>query len=178
LPAVLTVDCASRKNYQQFRSAQDRVSLAGAVSMVNVKGKLGTYNAGSLFLYPVLKSARVGSLSLVALLPSGHSTFVSGPLLPAGHNEESFLALLGVPSARFIGFLVDVPFDRWRASTARFTNGRLPDGTSIGINWTVSNLNRPWFAGSPTIPSNTTCNGTAWRKLITEGLKQAVVTRC
>src|SRR5262245_51810818 len=59
LPSALTVDCASRKNYQVFRKNLDYVGLAGVVSMSFVRGKYGTYNAGNVFLFPWLKKKGV-----------------------------------------------------------------------------------------------------------------------
>src|SRR5438270_524268 len=55
LPARLNVDCASRRNFQLFRNNTDNVGLAGVVSMSFVRGKLGSYDAGSLMVFPWLK---------------------------------------------------------------------------------------------------------------------------
>src|SRR5882672_5784616 len=55
LPARLTVDCASRRNFQLFRKNTDYLGLAGTVSMTWVRGKFGSYEAGSMFLFPWLK---------------------------------------------------------------------------------------------------------------------------
>ena len=60
-----------------------------------------------------------------------------------------------------------------------FTNvPKLADGKGVGIDWTSSNLNNPWFGGSRTIPSKDICNGAAWRKLIVDGLMQASTGLC
>src|SRR3954451_8982731 len=55
LPNALTVDCASRLNYQLFRKNTGYLGLAGAVSMTATRGKYGSYDAGNLFLFPWLK---------------------------------------------------------------------------------------------------------------------------
>ena len=55
LPNMLTVDCASRRNFQLFRQNSAYLGLAGVVSMSFVRGKLGSYEAGNLFLFPWLK---------------------------------------------------------------------------------------------------------------------------
>jgi hypothetical protein len=178
VPPLLTVDCASRRNYAEFRSHPGKIALVGVVSMTQVKGKFGTYTAGSLLLFPVVKPGAKAS-GITAVFPTSAKGSAASSPLSVGHNEESFLAgILVAPMSQFIGFMVDGPFDRGRARTTRFTNGKLPDGTNIGINWTVSNLNRPWFAGSPTIPQTDQCHGKTWRQRIIEGLKQATVARC
>src|SRR2546422_7717974 len=41
LPNQLTVDCASRRNFQLFRQNAAYLGLAGVVSMTFVRGKLG-----------------------------------------------------------------------------------------------------------------------------------------
>jgi hypothetical protein len=79
----------------------------------------------------------------------------------------------------FIGFELDVPFGQGRARLPWVTNvNKLADGKPLGINWTSSNLNRPWFGGNSCIPNSETCNGNAWRKVIVDGLNQASVGAC
>ncbi|MCC2654375.1 MAG: hypothetical protein K0Q60_4541, partial [Microvirga sp.] len=135
-------------------------------------------DAASLFLFPTLKLG-AKSTDITAVFPTSTGTRQASPL-PTGHSEEAFLGgVLVVPRSSFIGFTVDEPFSEGRERmTTLFTNGKLPDATRIGINWTVSNLNRPWFAGSSVIPHSDTCNGSAWRKLIIEGLKHASAGGC
>src|SRR3982074_2687416 len=55
LPNRLSVDCASKRNFQAFRRYADYLGLAGVVSMTVVRGNLGSYPAGNLFLFPWLK---------------------------------------------------------------------------------------------------------------------------
>ena len=52
------------------------------------------------------------------------------------------------------------------------------DGKPVGIEWTSSNMNRPWFGGSQWIPNTDNCKGNAWRALIIDGLNQASVGAC
>lgn len=78
----------------------------------------------------------------------------------------------------FIGFQVDVPYSQFEARLDWFSNATLADGRDVGIDWTSSNLNHPWFGGSRTIPNKDTCNGAAWRKLIVDGLTQASTGLC
>src|SRR5882757_10651963 len=55
LPQRLNVDCASRQNFQLFRKNTADVGLAGVVSMSFVRGKFGSYDAGSMMVFPWLK---------------------------------------------------------------------------------------------------------------------------
>src|SRR5258708_29643346 len=55
LPKSLTVDCASRQNFQIFRGNSDYLGLAGIVSMAFVQSQLGSFEAGNMFLFPWLK---------------------------------------------------------------------------------------------------------------------------
>src|SRR5215510_7753463 len=50
LPNSLTVDCASRRNFQTFRQNSAYLGLAGVVSMSAVRTKQGSFQAGNLFL--------------------------------------------------------------------------------------------------------------------------------
>ena len=189
VPAHLTVNCAARRNYRTFRDESARVHLAGLVSLVNFTGHYGQYTAGTLFLFPVLRPKNQQPKpvpghrlpEITGFIPQNATVSTTRPPLDPGMNEESLLGLLGPKGnvgSQFLGFRVDVPAKDGRSKLSRFTEGRLPDGKSIRIEWTVSNLNRPWFNGSPTIPNDNTCGGASWRKVIIEGLKQATSETC
>ena len=181
LPAKLTVDCASKRNFQTFRQYPDLVGLAGAVSMSAVRGKLGTYPAANLFLFPWIKPAgRNKGLSAVA--PATATMYVSAAPIPDATLpvDEYFCRLvLQAPPASFIGFQVDSLLTGADATRDWFTNvEKLADGAGVGIDWTSPNLNHPWFGGSRWIPATDTCDGPTWRKLIADGLQQASVPAC
>lgn len=189
VPPSLEVNCAARGNYKTFRDQSDRVHLAGAVSLLNFTGKYGPYHAGTLFLFPVLRAAHeqprpkpgVRLPEITGLIPRSATASVALPPFAAGQDEETLLTLLepkGNARMHFLGFRVDVPAKDGRSKLSRFTEGRLPDGKSIRIEWAVSNLNRPWFAGSASIPHDSTCGGAAWRKVIVEALKHATAEVC
>jgi hypothetical protein len=55
LPNRLTVSCASQRNFRAFRQNSDYLGLAGVVSMTFVRGRQGSFEAGSLLLFPWLK---------------------------------------------------------------------------------------------------------------------------
>jgi hypothetical protein len=48
----------------------------------------------------------------------------------------------------------------------------------VGINWTSSNVNPVWSGGNSSVPNTGACNGSAWRKVIIDGLNQASVAAC
>src|SRR5262245_31572791 len=48
MPTVLSVDCASKRNFQLFRRTSDQIGLTGVVSMTFVNGGQGSYQAGNL----------------------------------------------------------------------------------------------------------------------------------
>jgi hypothetical protein len=179
LPNALTVDCASKRNFQSFRKNPDYLGLAGVVSMTTVKGSQGTYPAGNLFLFPwVTSQGKKTGKTWPAVLPINgtqiaNSTAIPGPSFPV---DEYFLRyILRAPWTSFIGFQVGKPYPAWLNRQADwFTNvSKLADGGAVGIDWTSSNLNNPWFGGSHWIPSTEACSGKEWRALIVAGLTHA-----
>jgi hypothetical protein len=181
VPTSLSVDCASKQNFTSFRRYPDLLGLAGVVSMSFVRGKQGTYQAGNLFLFPWLKP-KGQAMNLGAALPVNAIQFASAKPIPDGTlpvDEYFCRILLQAPWTSFIGFQVDSPYGASDAALDWFTNvDKLADGKGVGIDWTSSNLNNPWFGGSNAIPSSDTCGGSAWRKLIIAGLNQASSAAC
>ncbi|HKA75288.1 MAG TPA: hypothetical protein VKE26_26030 [Xanthobacteraceae bacterium] len=185
LPSRLTVDCASQRNFQVFRKNDAYLGLAGAVSMTFVRSKVGSYQAGNLFLFPWLKKkgAALGAgKTWDAVVPTGPFAYKASAPVPAGSipADEYFCSvLLQAPTSMFIGFAADVPFSALEARLGLFTNvDQLADGKAMGIDWASSNLNNAWFGGSRSIPDGDTCNGAAWRRLIVDGLNQASMATC
>jgi hypothetical protein len=181
LPAQLTVDCASRRNFQTFRQNPGLVGLAGAVSMSAVRGRLGSYPAANLFLFPWLKPKGKG-LKLPAVTPASATIYVSAAPIPDATlpvDEYFCRFVLQAPWTSFIGFQVDNLLSASDAQQDWFSNvEKLSDGAGVGIDWTSPNLNNPWFGGSRWIPNADTCNGATWRKLIVTALEQASIPAC
>ena len=180
LPAYLTVDCASRRNFKLFRQHGDYLGLTGVVSMTTVQGRYGQYPAGNLFLFPWLKPKGValGQKKLWnASLPTSDIRYqAASPIPNASFPQDEYFCnfVLRAPQNMFIGFAADVPYGKLEAKLELYTNlEKLADGKPVGIDWASSNLNHPWFGGSRAIPATETCNGGAWRKLIVAGLSQA-----
>ena len=118
LPAMLSVDCASKHNFRTFRQNPKLVGLAGVVSMSFVRGSQGTYTAGNLFLFPWLKPKARGK-SLPALMPINGTQFVNASPIPDGTLpvDEYFVSfVLQAPWTSFIGFQVDDPFSASQAT--------------------------------------------------------------
>jgi hypothetical protein len=183
LPNRLTVDCASRMNFRLFRKNPGSLGLAGVVSMTFVHGQHGSYGAGNLFLFPWLKpKGRAQKVVWPSVAPTDSMQFIQASPIPNAYLplDEYFCGfVLKAPWSNFIGFALDAPFEQGREKLAWVSNvDKLADGGPVGINWTSSNLNRPWFGGSSSIPSTDTCNGKAWRKVIVDGLNQASVGAC
>jgi len=180
-PTWLSVDCASKRNFQTFRRNSDAVGLAGVVSMSFVRGSLGTYPAGNLFLFPWLKPKGQGK-GLPAATPVNATQFVNSTPIPDATLplDEYFLRfVLNAPWGLFIGFQVDVPYAASDVPRDWCSNvDKLGDGKGVGIDWTSHNLNGPWFGGSNWIPGTEACGGAAWRNLVVAGLQQAAVGAC
>jgi len=178
LPMRLTVDCASRRNFQLYRKNTAYLGLAGTVNMSFVRGQKGTYEAGSLFLFPWLKpKGQTLSRNWGAVIPVNRTQVMSAAPIPNATlpvDEYFCNFVLQAPATMFIGFQVDVPYSRLEARFDWFSNvDKLADGQGVGIDWTSSNLNNAWFGGSRFIPNKDQCNGNAWRKVIVDGLHQA-----
>jgi hypothetical protein len=182
LPNRLTVDCATRQNLRLFRDNATYLGLAGVVSMSVVSGRLGSYQAGNLFLFPWVKPRGGQGRSWKAAAPVSATKSVQASPIPnaALPLDEYFCRLvLQAPWTSFIGFQVDQPYSKLDAQLAWFGNvDKLADGKGIGIDWTSSNLNHPWFGGSRFIPNTDTCNGRGWRQLIANALNDASTGLC
>jgi hypothetical protein len=184
LPNVLTVDCASKRNFHAFRQYPDYLGLVGVVNMTFVRGSQGAFPAGNLFLFPWLKpkGQALKRKNWPAFVPiNATQVDTSSPIPNAALPLDDYFCrfVLHAPPASFIGFQVDKPYPLWQSRFDWFTNvDKLADGKGVGIGWTSANLNAPWFGGSQWIPSTDACHGKAWRAVIIAGLSQASVSTC
>ena len=184
-PNRLTVDCASRHNFRVFRQFPKYLGLAGVVSMTFVRGRYGQFSAGNLFLFPWLnkKGQALGAAKdWQTVMPRSMTAFMTTKPIPNWRMplDEYFLRYrMEAPLASFIGFRVDAAFNLQDSRRPWFTNvDKLADGKPIGVAWTSSNLNAPWFGGNRWIPNNDDCKGNAWRALILDGMNQASAGLC
>jgi len=185
LPNRLTVDCATRRNFSIWRKNASYMGLAGCVSMNYVKGRYGEYPAGNLFLFPWLNKngQAVGAgKNWQTVMPLDLTRVTAAAPIPNWQLplDEYFCRYrIEAQIKTFIGFRVDAPFNLQDSRRPWFTNvTKLADGKGVGIAWTSSNLNGPWFAGSRWIPNSDDCKGSAWRKLIIDGINQASQSAC
>ena len=185
VPNRLTVDCATRRNFALYRKYATYQGLAGCISMTYVKGRYGEFPAGNLFLFPWLKKsgqALGAAKDWQSVMPTSLTKYVATKPIPNWQLplDEYFCDFsLVAPWQSFIGFRVDAPFNLQDSRRPWFTNvEKLPDGKPIGIAWTSSNLNSPWFAGNRWIPNSDDCKGNAWRTLIIDGINQASSGLC
>jgi hypothetical protein len=184
LPNMLTVDCASGRNFLLFRQNSSYLGLAGAVSMSFVRGKFGSYPAGNLFLFPWLKPKGValgaGKIWNSFAPTSATAVKQASPIPNSALPLDEYLCrfVLQAPPESFIGFAVDEPYSTLEVKLGLYSNAKLADGKPAGIDWASSNLNHPWFGGDHQIPATNTCNGQAWRQLIVNGLNSAARQAC
>jgi hypothetical protein len=184
-PNRLTVDCATRRNFATWRKNAVYMGLAGCVSMSYVRGKYGEFPAGNLFLFPWLnkKGQALGAAKdWQTVMPTSLTKFVTTKPIPNWRLplDEYFVRYrLEAPWASFIGFRVDAPFNLQDSRRPWFTNvEKLADRKGVGVAWTSSNLNAPWFGGSQWIPNADACSGNKWRALIIDGVNQASAAIC
>jgi hypothetical protein len=185
LPNRLTVDCASKLNFSIWRKNAAYMGLAGCVSMTAVRGKYGEYPAGNLFLFPWLnkKGQALGAAKdWGTVMPTSATAMMAAAAIPNWRmplDDYFILYRLQAQAAGFIGFRADAPFSKVDARRPWYSNvDKLADGKPVGIGWTSSNLNAPWFGGSRIIPKTADCNGDKWRALIIDGLNQASTSIC
>ncbi len=184
MPNSLTVDCASKRNFQSFRQYPDYLGLACVVSMTTVRGGIGSYPAGNLFLFPWRKpKAQVmKGRPWPAVMPINATQVVnSSPIPNAALPLDEYLSrvVLQAPAMSFIGCQIDKPFSAADAKLNWFTNvDKLADGKGVGIDWTSANLNGPWFGGSRWVPNTDACNGKACRAVIIAALNRASAPAC
>jgi hypothetical protein len=173
-PSRLNVAYAARRNLRAYLENESALGLAGLVSRTTVEGKLGSYAADALFLFPWTKSHAPGSLPTAYLPVGAEEIATTTPFTPAGValDEQFCRYVLQAPPENFIGFVVDTPVAAYLAHHPWFANVELPGGKRVGIRWTSGNLNPPWFAGSTWAPPDTR-DGAQVRNLVINGLREA-----
>jgi len=167
------IDSASALNLRLFLQNKATLGLIGLLSMKPVEGELGSYPEAALFLFPFKRNA--SSPDFQAFLPgrsAGEPLIATMAMTPGGLPPDEYFCnyVLKAPWQNFISFSVGAAFVRGAQKRPWHTN--LDNiGGCIGIGWTSSNLNHPWFAGSRWIPDRG--DGKYWRARIIEGVRQA-----
>jgi hypothetical protein len=183
LPSRLAFDCSAGRNIRLFLNNASAFGLTGLVSMNNVKGALGSYAGGTMFLYPWLKSKNTGR-TLAAQLRQ-YQAFLPGPIAanPLPNMgiplDEQFCTYgLQAPAQDFIGFSIDVPRVNHTLKLPWYSVASGVAGYAVGIEWASANLNGRWFGGSRSIPTGNECNGQRWRALIVDAVRLASAKIC
>ena len=174
LPWQANADYASALNLKQFLQNKATLGLTGLVSMTPVAGELGSYAQATLLLFPFKHSA--ASPDLQAFLPGRSAVeppIATVAMTPGGLPPDEYLCnyVIKLPRQSFISFSVGAPFAHGAEKRPWHSNVDNIGGGTIGIGWTSSNLNHPWFAGSRWIPDRG--EGKYWRARIIEGVRQA-----
>ena len=166
-----TIEQANALNLRLFLQNKDTLGLTGLVSMRPVAGELGSYPAQTLILFPFkLHDTSAGT---IAYLPGRDGVIPIAATTTAGLPPDEYLShyVLKAPWQNFISFTIGAPFMHDAQRRAWHSNVDNLGGHSVGIGWTSSNLNHPWFAGSRWIPDRG--KGKYWRARIIEGVRQA-----
>jgi hypothetical protein len=174
-PVSLRISLANALNFRLFAQNRSTLGLTAVMAMRPVDGRLGSYPASSLFLFPFNRDAT--SARELAHLPGPEA---ASPLIKTaamtthGLPPDEFFChyVLKAPWQSFISCTLDAPVVRDIGTSPWHGNVEI-GGTTIGIRWTSSNLNHPWFAGSRWIPESD--DGQVWRARIIDGVRRAAV---
>ncbi len=145
------------------------------MAMRLVDGRLGSYPSGSLLLFPFNRDAMVARELAHLPGPDAASPAIkTAPMTTLGLPPDEFFChyVLKAPWQNFISCTLDAPLAREIGMSPWHNNVEI-GGTTVGICWTSSNLNHPWFAGSRWIPESD--EGQVWRARIIEGVRRAAV---
>lgn len=176
-PVSARINLANALNFRLFAQNRETLGLTAVMAMRPADGKLGSYPPGSLFLFPFTRDA-AGAYERPAFLPGPD---VASPLIKAmpmttfGLPPDEFFChyVLKAPWQSFISCALDKPIAREIGTWPWHINVVIGHET-IGIRWTSSNLNGPWFAGSRWIPEGD--EGNVWRARIIDGVLRAAAT--
>jgi hypothetical protein len=172
-PVSLRIGLANALNFRLFTQNRETLGLTALMAMRPVEGKLASYPTGSLLLFPYTHDAS-GAYG-PAFLPgpdAARPLIKTAPMTTLGLPPDEFFChyVLNVPWQSFISCTLDAPVAR-EIGTWPWHNDAEIGSTTIGIRWTSSNLNHPWFAGSRWIPEND--DGQVWRERIIDGVRRA-----
>jgi hypothetical protein len=177
-PASARISLANALNFRSFVLHKETLGLTAVMAMQPVEGGLGRYPAGSLFLFPFKRD--VSGPDQPAFLPgSGAASplVTTVPMTTLGLAPDEFFChyVLKAPWQSFISCALDTPIACEIGIWPWHSNVAIGDET-IGIRWTSSNLNNPWFDGSRWIPESD--HGKAWRARIIDGVRRAAAMTC
>lgn len=172
-PVSARIIRANALNFQLFVQNRSTLGLTAIMAMRPVDGKLGSYPAGSMLLFPFNRDA--ASASERAFLPGSSAStplIASVPMMTLGLPPDEYFChyVLKAPWQSFISCTLDQPIAREIGVWPWHSNVLIGHET-VGIRWTSSNLNGPWFAGSRWIPESD--EGNVLRTRIIDGVHRA-----
>jgi hypothetical protein len=172
-PVSLRISRANALNFRLFAQNRGTLGLTAVMAMRPVDGKLGSYPASSLFLFPFNRDAT--SARQLAHLPGPDAAsplIKTAPMTTLGLPPDEFFChyVLKAPWQSFISCTLDAPVAREIGAWPWHDNVEI-GGTTVGIRWTSSNLNHSWFEGSRWIPESD--DGQVWRARIIDGVRRA-----
>jgi len=174
-PVSLRISLANALNFRLFAQNRSTLGLSAVMAMRPVDGRLGSYPASSLFLFPFNRDAT--SARELAHLPGPDAAsplIKTAAMTTLGLPPDEFFChyVLKAPWQSFISCALEAPVAR-EIGTAPWHSNVEIGGATIGVRWTSSNLNHPWFAGSRWIPESD--DGQIWRSRIIDGVRRAAV---
>jgi hypothetical protein len=172
-PVSLRVSLANALNFRSFAQNRSTLSLTAVMAMRPVDGELGRYPSSSLLLFPFNRDATSKCEPAHLPGPDAASPLIkTAPMTTLGLPPDEFFChyVLKAPWQSFISCTLDAPVAREIGTWPWHNNVEIGEAT-IGISWTSSNLNHPWFAGSRWIPEND--DGQIWRSRIIDGVRRA-----
>ena len=127
------------------------------------------YPERGLVLFPF--KLRASDADVTAFLPGRGGAIATVAMTPGGLPPDEYCCnyLLGVPRENFISFSLGKPFVNG-AQNHPWQGNLALRGTTVGVGWTSSNLNHPWFAGSRWIPERGA--GAHWRARVIADLRR------
>jgi hypothetical protein len=172
-PVSLRINLANALNFRLFAQNTSTLGLTAVMAMRPVDGGLGSYPSSSLFLFPFSRDA--ASARELAHLPGPDAAsplIQTAPMTTLGLPPDEVFChyVLKAPWQKFISCTLDAPIAREIGTSPWHSNVEI-GGMAIGIRWTSSNLNHPWFAGSRWIPESD--DGQVWRARIIDGVRRA-----
>lgn len=176
IPLHARATFANGLNYRLFAQNREVFGLTAVMAIRPIDGKFGSYPTESLFLFPFKRGA--AGANALAFLPDtdeGNPLLKIVPMTTHGLPPDEYFChyVLRAPWQGFISCALDMPIAREISEWPWYSNVIIGQGT-VGIRWTSSNLNDPWFAGSRWIPEHD--EGAIWRARIIEGIRRAAAT--
>jgi hypothetical protein len=174
VPQSLRLAFANALNFSSFVQNKEHFALSAVMATRPVISKVGSYPAGSLFLFP-FSSRNSQASGVAAFLPGSaadSSVTATAPMATLGLPPDEFFChyVIQVPSQSFISCEVGARIAHDDARGPWHGNVVIA-GATLGFRWASSNLNGPWFGGSRWIPESG--EGDRWRNHFIEGVRNA-----